>query len=96
MAFRMTEDDNVWPGGPMPTILNDDAPSFSKPRSRDQRRRGPVFGEAERDAGRPDVDEPISAYARQVGRTLNAGVQYLRDDVARGGAGPVLRTRCHC
>jgi hypothetical protein len=93
MALRMTEDHNVWPGIPMPTILHDDAPSFSNRDPETSGDAGPIFGEAERGAAGPDVDEPISDYARQLWRTLNAVVRYLRDDVARGGAGPVLANK---
>jgi hypothetical protein len=93
MAFRMIEEHSAWPGIPMPTILHDDAPWFSNRDPETSGDDGPVFGESERDAAKPDVDEPISDYARQLWRTLNAVVQYLRDDVARGGAGPLLANK---
>jgi hypothetical protein len=85
----MTKEPYAWPGIPMPTLLRDDSPSFSNRDPETSGDAGPIYSDAERDAARPDVDEPISDYARQLWRTLNTVVQYLREDVARGGAGPV-------
>ena len=86
----MDDSTTAWPGIPMPSILTDDAPAFSNHDPQTSGDAGPIYSNAERDAAKADVDEPIADYARQLWRALNDAVRYLRNDVARGGSGPLL------
>lgn len=89
----MDESTRVWPGIPMPSLLSDAAPAFRNHDPQTSGEAGPIYSEAERAAAKADVDEPIADYARQLWHTLKATVRYLRDDVARGGSGPLLAER---
>ena len=88
-------DDSIaaWPGIPMPSLLSDEAPAFSNHDPQTSGDAGPIYNDAERDAAKAAVDEPIAEYARQLWQTLNDAVRYLRNEVARGGSGPLLAGR---
>lgn len=89
----MDESTMTWPGIPMPSLLTDDAPAFSNHDPQTSGDAGPIYSDAERDAAKADVNEPIAEYTRQLWLTLNDSVRYMRDDLARGGSIPLSAER---
>jgi hypothetical protein len=71
---------------PMPSVLTQDAPAFANRDPGTSGETGPIYDEAERDAAKASADEPITEYARELWSALDEVAEYLRDDLARGGA----------
>jgi hypothetical protein len=80
-------------GIPMPTVLTNSRPAFSNHDPQTSGDAGPTYSDAELAAAKPDIDSSITEYARELWRALDEVGQYLREELAHGGSGPVRANR---
>jgi hypothetical protein len=84
----MSEASEPRSGIPMPSLLTNPEPAVAGNRDPDRSgETGPIHDDASTDA---DIDDAVIRYAQQLWDSLDRIGEYLRDQVARGGSGPLL------
>jgi hypothetical protein len=78
---------------PMPTLIGERRPAASDHDPATSHEHGPIEGRPTNDPSNIDINDPVAVYARQLWTELDAVRRYLVEDVAHGGAGPLLARR---
>ena len=73
----------------MPGLLADKNAPFSDSDPATSHEHGPTPGRGERDPSDAAIDDPVTRYGRQLWTELDKVARYLREEVARGGSGPL-------
>jgi hypothetical protein len=74
----------------MPGLLADENAPFSDSDPATSHEGGPTPGRGVRDPSNAGIDDPVTMYGRQLWTELDNVARYLREEVARGGSGPLL------
>jgi hypothetical protein len=76
----------------MPALISDANGSASDRDPATSHEHAPIDDRPVRDPSGVDADEPVTVYARRLWTELEQVADYLRDQIARGGNGPLLNT----